>query len=74
MFLILPFFTSSFTSIATFFTGMSWKFDGNTTAEIACIYLDFPKESSVLIDRGMFSMGRLVNKCIFILVIFSEDI
>ena len=61
-------------SIVTFFTGMSWKFDVNTTAEIACIYLDFPKESSSLFDRGMSSMGRLVKKRVFILVIFSEDI
>ena len=31
-------------SIVTFFTGMRWKFDVNTTAEVACIYLDFPKK------------------------------
>ena len=31
-------------SIVTFFTGMSWKFDVNTTAEVACIYLDSPKK------------------------------
>ena len=61
-------------SIATFFTGMRWKFDANTVAEIACIYLDFPKESSPLFSRGMSSMGRLVKKRVFILVIFSEDI
>ena len=63
-------------SIVTFFTGMSWKFDVNmyTTAEIACIYLDFTKESSSLFDRGMSLMGRLVKKRVFILVIFSEDI
>ena len=53
---------------------MSWKFDVNITAEIACIYLDFPKESSSLFNRIMSSMGRLVKKRVFILVIFSEDI
>ena len=37
-------------SIVTFFTGMRWKFDVNTTAEVACIYLDFPKERSALFD------------------------
>ena len=26
-------------SIVTFFTGMRWKFDVNTTAEVACIYI-----------------------------------
>ena len=31
-------------SVVTFFTGMSWKFDVNTTAEVACIYLDSPKK------------------------------
>ena len=37
-------------SIVTFFTGMRWKFDVNTTAEVACIYLDFPKERSALFN------------------------
>ena len=37
-------------SVVTFFTGMSWKFDVNTTAEVACIYLDFPKERSALFN------------------------
>ena len=61
-------------SIVNFFIGMSWKFAVNTIAEIACIYLDFPKESSPLFNKGMSSMGLLVKKRVFILVIFSQKI
>ena len=61
-------------SVVNFFTRMSWKFDVKTIAEIAYIYVDLSKESSPLLNRGMSSMGRLVKKRVFILVIFSEDI
>ena len=37
-------------SIVTFFTGMCWKFDVDTTAEVACIYPDLPKERSALFN------------------------
>ena len=37
-------------SIVTFFTGMCRKFDVNTTAEVASIYLDFTKERSALFN------------------------
>ena len=37
-------------SIVTFFTGMRRKFDVNTAADVAYIYLDFPKERSALFN------------------------
>ena len=38
--------------------------------KVACLYLDFHKESSALFNRGMFPKGRLVRTRVFILIIF----
>ena len=34
-------------SIVTFFTGMSWKFDVNTTAEVTCINIRISQKKAV---------------------------
>ena len=60
-------------SVVTFFTGMHWKFDVNTTADKSSVSISgFPKRKQcvIYIKRGMFPKGRLVRTRVFILIIF----
>ena len=59
-------------SIVTFFTGMRWKFDVNTTAEVACIWISPKKEVRFLIAVLNGAFGK--KTCFHFSHFLTEDI